>query len=160
MKRIYAAIGLLVSVSAALADSPHFIKSSGGIDGSGNYVATFKEVGLGNGAITYRLTAGTENFTFQCFTKSGGQPQGDPNGVSFSNDSSLTTLFPTHNGSITGSALLSPQKGDASCQGNGLKLCLVAVAYQNISITDTYNDITVALPDVIDQSLRKPDCTY
>src|SRR5712691_6288673 len=45
---------------------------------AGNYTASFKETGLANTPITYDLEA-TVAYTFQCFTKSGNNPQGAPN---------------------------------------------------------------------------------
>jgi hypothetical protein len=68
------------------ADSPHFVRGpTPEFDTStGDYCVSFKEVGLGNEPITYTLTVGVEEFTFQCFTRHGNTPQGDPNGQSFS----------------------------------------------------------------------------
>src|SRR4029453_18642942 len=108
-------------VTTGDADSPPFVRGpTPEFDTStGDYCVSFKEVGLGNEPITYTLTVGVEEFTFQCFTRHGNTPQGDPNGQSFSDQSVSTTITP-HNGSIRGSLCLTPMQGDADCQGHGL----------------------------------------
>jgi hypothetical protein len=122
-----------LAAGAALSDSPHFIKGpSASLDADGDYVVSFKEAGLGSTPVTYSLTADAVDFTWQCFTKSNNAPQGAPNHVSFSNDQARTTITP-HNGQITGSISLTPTADGASCQGGGLKLCLVAVDYGTVA---------------------------
>lgn len=154
------AISLAFVAVAASADSPHFVKGpTASLDGDGNYVVSFKEVGLGNQPITYSLTATEATFTFQCFNPAGNKPQGAPNGQSFSNISTFTTLDP-RNGQITGSITMSPQKGDASCQGNAMKLCLIAVDYKGVQFTEETTPIgPINMPDK-SMTLSKPDCSY
>jgi hypothetical protein len=145
-------LGLLLIVGIIKASSAHFLKATGIVDtGTGDYVASFKEAGLGSTPVTYELVATPVSFTFQCFTKSGHQPQGEPNSVSFSTLSSFTTLTP-RNGQITGSVSLSPELGGASCQGGGLQLFLTAVNYGipggTVTLTDTTNSVSVTLPTI------------
>src|ERR1700745_4262979 len=113
---------------------------------TGDLCVAFKEAGLGNTPITYTLTAGTETFTFQCFTRDGNEPQGDPNNVSFSAQSTSTTLTP-RNGQITGSICLTPQQDGADCQGGGLVLKLIAASYEDVVFCDSTNNICVSLGD-------------
>ena len=138
------------------ADSPHFIRGpTASLDSStGDYCVSFKEAGLGNNPITYTLTAGNETFTFQCFTRSNNTPQGDPNGQSFSNDSVSQTITP-HNGQITATICLDPQRGTAGCQGGGLVLKLIHVLYGNVVFCDVTNNICVNMP-TIDQDIVPP----
>jgi hypothetical protein len=129
------------------ADSPHFNKGPTAVYDSttGDLCVSFKESGLGNSPITYTITAGTEQFTFQCFTKKGNEPQGAPNGVSFSNDSNQNTITP-HNGTISSSLCLTPQQDGADCQGNGLVLKLTAATYTDVTFCDSTNNICVNFP--------------
>ena len=110
------------------ADNAHFIKGpTASLTNTVDYTVSFKEAGLGSSPVTYSLTLGSgSTFTFQCFTKGGNAPQGSPNGISASSLSTSTTVTP-RNGQVTASITMSPEKDGASCQGNGLKLCLVAV---------------------------------
>lgn len=147
-------IGLLTAVvamtiaSLAQAQSPHFVRGpTPNFDTStGDLCVSFKEAGLGNLPITYTLSVGTELFTFQCFTRHDNTPQGDPNGVSFSDQSVSTTITP-HNGQITGALCLDVQQGDAGCQGGGLVLKLIEANYSDIHFCDATNNICFDLGD-------------
>jgi hypothetical protein len=132
-----------LTATTALAQSPHFIKvSTPSIDTSnGNLTISFKESGLGSTPVTYTLAAGSgTTFTFQCFTKSGNNPQGAPNSISPSTLSQDTTITP-RNGQITASISLQVLQDGASCQGGGLVLKLIHVKYVDVSLTDTTDGI-------------------
>jgi len=151
---LFALATLATTMVWAGTGSPHFVGTPTGIlDTSGDYVASFKEAGLGNIPITYALTATTEKFTFQCFTKSGNMPQGSPNSVSFSGQTTFVTIQP-RNGQINGSVLLTPEQDGASCQGGGLVLFLIAVEYDGVTLTDTTDGITVSLPNLSASGLQ------
>jgi len=150
MKTILALTALLGLFSVTLrAQSPHFVKGpTASIDSqTGDYSVSFKEAGLGNEPVTFSLTAQTEHFTFQCFTKSHNTPNGAPNGVSFSNESTFVTLQP-RNGQITGSVSLSPMQDGADCQGNGLLLFLIAAAYDGVRFCDVTDNLCVDMPSL------------
>jgi hypothetical protein len=137
------------ALGTVFADSPHFIGApTAEFDSTnGDYCATFKEAGLGNLPITYTLTAGLEVFTFQCFTRSGNEPQGEPNNISFSNQSVQTTITP-HNGQTHGTLCLFPQQDGADCQGHGLVLRFIHALYQTVTICDSNNNVCATLPDL------------
>lgn len=146
-KRTLVAAATIAAVSAALATNPHFIRATGIVNNDGEYVASFKEAGLGtNQNIDYLLSAGSgTQFTYQCYTKSNNTPQGAPNNVFPSNLQTGGTFNSGQNGQITASLTLVPTP-DGDCQGNGLKLCLVFVSYQNVVLTDTTNGVSISLP--------------
>lgn len=141
-----AALGGLATTVRA--QNPHFLKASATLKGTGSYCVSFKEVGLGNSAITYQITADA-TFTYQCFTKSGNEPQGDPNSVSYSDLTAQTTLTP-RNGQITGTLCLDPRQDGAGCQGKGLELRLIGVSYENVTLCDTTTqpNVCVDLPNL------------
>jgi hypothetical protein len=140
---LVASIGFLTT---ARAQSPHFVRGPNAVfdTGSGDLCVNFKEAGLGNTPITYTLSVGTELFTFQCFTRHDNTPNGDPNGISLSDQSVQTTITP-RNGQITGSLCAEVQQGDADCQGGGLVLKLIAASYTDITFCDSTNNICVDL---------------
>jgi len=141
-------IALGFMATTVRAQSPHFIKGpTATLDtNTGEYCVSFKEAGLGSGPVTYTITAGTgTTFTYQCFTKSGNKPQGDPNSVSGSGDSTSTTITP-HNGTVSSTICLIPEQDGASCQGGGLSLRLVGTDYDNVTFTDGLGT-TVNIPD-------------
>jgi hypothetical protein len=154
------AISLAFAAAGASADSPHFVKGpTAALDGDGNYAVSFKEVGLGNQTITYSLTTTEATFTFQCFNPAGNKPQGDPNGQSFSYKSTFMSLDP-RNGQITGAIVMSPEKGSASCQGNSMKLCLIAVDYKGVQFTELNTPIgPITMPNM-SGTLAKPNCDW
>jgi hypothetical protein len=152
MKKLSILICTMIALTGFMATTvragAHFIKATATLDpNTGQYCVSFKEAGLGSTPVTYELTAGTENFTFQCFTRKGNTPEGDPNGVSISNDSTQATLTP-RNGQITASLCLTPDQDGASCQGHGLVLKLTAAEYINVTFCDITNSVCSAVPDL------------
>jgi hypothetical protein len=127
------------------AQSPHYITGPDASLDDNNYCVAFKEAGLGSGGVqvTYTVTADA-TFTFQCFTKKGNMPQGEPNSVSFSGLTGQTTLT-AHNGQITGEVCLVPQ-GAGRCRGKGLVNRLVGACYQNVTFSDTATGDTFDMP--------------
>ncbi len=151
MRRAIAAVAAVASVAMVLAtpawaDNPHFIKTSGTLNSGGDYIATWKEAGLGSNPVNYQLTANA-SFTYQCYTKSNNQPQGDPNSTSFSNYASPIATYSPRNGSISGSIMLEATSQGAGCQGGGLKLCLTAVSYTNVVLHDLDTPLDTSLPN-------------
>ena len=141
-------LGATVVAAGTAWAAAHFLKATGGIDAqTGDYTASFKEAGLGNTPITYDLSATTQ-YTFQCFTKKGNNPQGAPNAGGPSSANTQTTLTP-RNGQITGTLTLDVvyPPPTASCQGNGLRLCLTAASYSSVILTDMTNNVSTPLPD-------------
>jgi hypothetical protein len=141
------AFATVALATVALAQNAHFIQATGVINADGEYVASWKEAGLGsNQNISYTLSAGSgTQFSYQCYTRNDNTPQGAPNNVFPSNLQTSGTFSSGKNGQITGSLILVPQP-TADCQGQGLKLCLVSVSYQNVVLTDTTTPTSVNLP--------------
>jgi len=136
-------IALGFMATTVRAQSPHFIKGpTATLDtNTGEYCVSFKEAGLGSGPVTYTITAGTgTTFTYQCFTKSSNNPQGSPNSVSGSGDSTSTTITP-HNGTVSSTICLIPEQDGASCQGGGLSLRLVGTDYDNVTFSDGLGNV-------------------
>ena len=129
------------------ADSPHFVGAQTFSFNSvtGDYSVSFKEAGLGSTPVTYTLAAGAgTTFTYQCFTKSNNTPQGSPNSVSGSGDSTSTTITP-HNGTVSATICLTPEQDGASCQGHGLALKLIGTDYDNVTFSDGLgNNVAIA----------------
>ena len=159
MKKLIILSCTMIALSSFMATTgwagPHFVKGpTASLDtNTGEYCVSFKESGLGSTPVTYTLAAGTGTlFTYQCFTKSNNTPQGSPNSVSGSGDSTSTTITP-HNGTVSSTICLIPEQGGASCQGGGLVLRLVGTDYDNVTFTDGLGT-TVNIPD----ACFGPDC--
>ena len=152
MKKLIILSCTMIALSSFMATTgwagPHFVKGpTASLDtNTGEYCVSFKESGLGSTPVTYTLAAGTGTlFTYQCFTKSNNTPQGSPNSVSGSGDSTSTTITP-HNGTVSATICLIPQQDGASCQGGGLVLRLIGADYDNVTFTDGLGT-TVNIPD-------------
>jgi hypothetical protein len=142
---LLAAVAVTAIAGVAYATSPHFVSATGSVSNTtGDLTVSFKEAGLGNNQlIDYLLHANSESFTWQCFTKSGNKPQGSPQGPFPFTNAEVTGSFSSgKNGNVTGSLTLEAQLGNASCQGGGLKLCLIDAEYDGVQLTDTTNGIT------------------
>lgn len=158
LKTLAALAACGVMSAAAFAGSPHFIKGpSASINSDGDYIVSFKEVGLGNIAITYSITAEEVIYTFQCYNPSGNTPMGDPNGVSLADVSSFTTIAP-RNGQISGSVMLSPTSEGASCQGKSMKLCLVAASYSGVVFKEETTPLGPYSMPNLQVTLNRPNC--
>lgn len=153
----------LALASSAWAQNPHFVRATGTLNADGEYVASFKEAGLGtNQTINYLLSAGSgTQFTYQCYTRSNNTPNGAPNNVFPSNLQTGGTFNSGKNGQVTASLTLVPSPTQ-DCQGGGLKLCLVAVSYQNVTLQDVTNQVSVNLParsdTYVDPNGRPTNC--
>jgi hypothetical protein len=147
----FTALLMAVGLSAAYADSPHFLFANSSISSStGALRVDFKEVGLGNTVTTEQvtLTVDTATADYQCWNNGGHHPKaGNKETVS----TSLTTTgnFPVRNGQTTGSIFAGPpDQGDFACP-SGQNLFLMEVTYSGITVTGSAGDSLGATPDPI-----------
>src|SRR5262245_65170414 len=136
--------GLVFCATPALAVNAHFINASATLNSDGSLTALFKEAGLGtNQLIDYALTAdGTA--TYVCVNKGGSNPSAQ-NKTTVNGPVSATDEFNSgKNGNVTGSLTVSPPPSNISCP-KGQTLQVASVAYANVTLTDTTNNIAVSL---------------
>src|SRR5215203_180692 len=137
---------LLLAVTAlpALAVSPHFINASGTINANGSLTVSFKEAGLGtNQNIDYVLTADA-TATYVCVNRGGANPSAQ-NKTTVSGPVTASGTFASgRNGNVTASLTVSPPPSDISCPP-GQSLELAQVTYTNVTLTDTTNDVSIAI---------------
>jgi hypothetical protein len=136
----------VLAAPAALAVSPHFISASGTLNADGTLTVNFKEAGLGtNQLISYELTAdGTA--TYVCVNKGGANPSAQ-NKTTVNGPVTATGTFSSgKNGNVTASLTVSPPPSDITCP-NGQTLQLASVSYSNAILTDTTNDVSIAVGD-------------
>jgi len=152
MRRVGIALLLALSVSAAFADSPHFISASASVDTAGNLVATFKEAGLGTTVKTETITLSADaSATYACINGGGNHPKAT-NKETKSGPVSGSGKFPVRNGQTTGSISVGPPgPGDFSCP-SGQKLVLVLVSYTNVTLTGLAGD-TANIPGTFSRCL-------
>ena len=105
-----------LTVPAAFADSPHYLKGPTVTVEGNSLTVSWKATGLGNTATSadFSLT-GTANVSSQCFTKSGNPVNGVPKQETV--DVNVSGNFDVRNGQTTGSLTVSPLS-TLTCTGN------------------------------------------
>jgi len=147
---ISAFAAVVMSATAALADSPHFQFATNSIDTSTGALNTaFKEVGLGTGTTSVNITIKADaTATYQCYNKAGNKPQGVPKTFGPSGVAG-TINFPVRNGQTTGTAVAGPLGPSGFTCPSGQLRFLDAVSYSNTFITDEFGNTLHATPDPI-----------
>jgi hypothetical protein len=164
LRTLLAAAAVTAIAGVAYGDSPHFLSATssvGGDDGL-NYLATFKEAGLGT-TITdaqYSLSL-TMTVEYQCFNHGGNIPQGQPFTVGPVKGGG-TGSFPVRNGSAHGT-IDAEEPGipaGTKCTGNG-KFCAVGYSYTGAVLTDlTEGDSTDVPAQMAGVDFTNPPTPY
>jgi hypothetical protein len=121
----------------------HFQSATASLSGA-NLVASFREVGLGEGNVTVTLTASaTAEYACQ---NNGGQFPNDPRKQSVSGPVSATGTFPvSKNGHVEGTLSVSAPASTLVCP-NGQHVVMVSVSYTNVSLMDVTNQVSANVP--------------
>jgi hypothetical protein len=139
-------IALAVLAVPALAQNEHFIRASGALNANGSLTVNFKEAGLGtNQNIDYALTADA-TATYVCVNRGGANPSAQ-NKTTVAGPVIATGTFNSgKNGQVTASLTVNPPPSDISCPP-GQSLELASVSYTNVVLTDTTNNVSIAVGD-------------
>jgi hypothetical protein len=148
---IAASIALVVLVAgSALAGPPqtsgaHFMSATGSVNASGALVVAFDEAGVGTSSITYSLNADA-TAVYACINGGNNHPKA-ANKETINGDVTGGATFEPKHGRVTGSVSAGPiSAGSFSCP-SGQRLVLASVSYTNIVLTDTQNNVSVAIAD-------------
>jgi hypothetical protein len=151
MRRVAAALVMSLALmammaTAAFAQNEHFVRASGSLNNDGSLTVSFKEAGLGtNQNIDYALTADA-TATYVCVNRGGANPSAQ-NKTTVAGPVIATGTFNSgKNGQVTASLTVSPPPSDISCPP-GQSLELASVTYTNVVLTDTTNNVSIALGD-------------
>lgn len=141
---VAALLTLALSVSAAFAESPHFINASARLSGA-NLVVSFKEAGLGNNQLINYVASADATAVYVCVNNGGGNPSAK-NKTTVSGPVSASGTFSSgKNGTISQSLTINPPSaGSFSCP-SGQDLELASVSYTNVAISDTTNGVTESI---------------
>ncbi len=145
----------MLSVPAALADSPHFLFADSSINSNtGALDVAFKEAGLGTTTTSEKvtLTVDTATAVYQCFNNGGNHPKaGNKETVSTSLVASNT--FPVRNGATKGTISVGPPSPGTFACPSGQTLYLQSIEYSGITVTGSTGDFLGATPDPISNDL-------
>ena len=153
---ISAVAAVVMTATAALADSPHFISATNSIDTStGALVTSFKDAGLGTGTTSVGITLSADaTATYQCYNKAGNKPQGVPKSAGPSAVVGSGN-FPVRHGQTTGTVSAGPVPSPISCP-SGQRLFLESVTYTDTFVSDATGNTFHATPDPITATLHIP----
>ncbi len=131
---LLAMLMLVLAVSAAFAENPHFIGTptctksvSTGLTCSG------KAAGLGNGPTAAFLTADSVTATYECVDKGGNVAPGQP--IVTQNVTGPTQTITPHNGQITFSPNIpapTPPSAKTECPNGNWSVRLTSLTYTNV----------------------------
>ncbi len=148
---ISAVLGVLLTATSALADSPHFLFANNSVSSTtGALTTSFKDAGLGTGTTSIEITLSVTTATavYQCFNNGGNHPKAG-NKETVSTSLSKAEPFAVRNGQTTGSiAVGPPSPGSFSCP-SGQSLFLQSVTYAGITVSDATGNTLGATPDPI-----------
>ena len=135
------------AASVALAQNPHFISSSAtGPAANGNLTVNFKIAGLGDNETIIVTASADATATYVCVNRGGANPSAQ-NKTTVSGPVIATGTFASgKNGNVTASLTVQPPPSDISCP-RGQTLELASVSYTNVVLTDTTNDVSIAVGD-------------
>jgi hypothetical protein len=140
-----------VTATAALADSPHFIKTPQASlnTTTGELTVSFKAAGLGNVPSADFTLSADATAVYGCFNNGSNHPQATnkegPTAVSTSG------TFPVRNGQTTGSLTLEPLPNSSlSCPGNQ-EVRLISVSYENVTLSG--QGLSYTFPDTFSVTL-------
>jgi hypothetical protein len=139
---------LIITASAALAGSPHFIKSqtSGSLQGNDSLLVTFKEAGLESGSTSTITVTATGTADYECINGGGTNPKADNKDTVSSELSASGEFSATKNGNVVGSLTLQPPgPGSFSCPPGQTLSGPTNVSYANVVITDEDTGASLAL---------------
>ena len=142
MLTICLAVVACFTATAALAQSPHFIKTSASIQNNGALNVSFKEAGLGSNVNINYLASADGTATYGCINGGGNHPKATNKETVNGPVSAGGTFSSGQNGTISQSLTIAPPPpGSFSCPG-GQRLLLGTVSYSNVSIADTTNSVS------------------
>ena len=137
---------LVLTVSSVFAVAAKFHDVSSSVNGDGALVVSWDERGVGEGDISYTLTADATAL-WACFNRGGKNPAAQ-NKRSVEGDVAAAGDFASKNGRVQGTLVSGPlDPGDFSCP-SGQVMRLASVSYTNIVLTDVTNDSTTTAPNV------------
>lgn len=146
---------LMVVASPALAGSAKFHSATSSVNSSGALVVNWDQRGVGEGDITYTLTADATAL-YACINRGGHNPDA-ANKQSFEGDVAGGGSFQAKNGRVQGTLTAGPlQAPEFTCPG-GQRRVLASVSYTNIVLTDTTNNVSTNVPDASRVLVAIPD---
>jgi hypothetical protein len=146
---IVVALAALASASTAGATSgAHFFNVASSVNDSGALLVTYDEAGVGNATVNYTIDITDASAVYACINGGGNHPKA-ANKETVSSGLTVGFSIDPKNGRVTGatSPPIGPQPVGAFACPSGQTLVLASVSYTGITLTDTTNGVSTAVPD-------------
>ena len=138
-------VTLLFGSSAALAQAAKFHSATSSVNNDGALVVNWDQRGVGEGDITYTLTADATAL-YACINRGGKNPSA-ANKQSFEGAVAGGGTFEAKNGRVLGTLTAGPLAAPQFTCPSGQRRVLASVTYTNIVLTDTTNGVSTDVPD-------------
>ncbi len=144
----FAAALLMLTAAAFATSGAHFFNVGSSVNDAGALVVSYDEAGVGNATVNYTIDITNASAVYACINGGGNHPKA-ANKETVS--SGLTVGFSRDpvNGRVTGatSPPIGPQPVGSFACPSGQTLVLASVSYTGITLTDTTNNVSTAVPD-------------
>lgn len=141
-----ATLAVFFAAGPASADTGHFHSATSAVDSSGALVVSWDERGLGNGDVSYTLSADA-TAVYACINGGGNHPQASNKETVSGPVTASGTFAADKNGRVVASLTAGPPGPGAFSCPNGQRLVLASVSYTNIVLTDTTNGVSINVAD-------------
>lgn len=142
------AVAVMIASPANATSGAHFFHVSSSVNDAGSLLVGYDEAGVGNSTVNYTINVTDASAVYACINGGGNHPKAANKETV---NSSLAVSFSRDpvNGRVTGttSPPVGPvDKGNFNCP-SGQTLVLASVSYSGITLTDTTNNVSTAVPD-------------
>jgi hypothetical protein len=143
---VLAMVGLTTQSALGATSGAHFFSATASVNDGGALVVSWDETGLGNEDINYTLSADS-TATYACINNGGNHPKA-ANKETVAGSVSTGGSFKAKNGRVQGELAAGPLSDPAFTCPSGQTRILAKVTYTNIVLTDTSNNVSIAIADV------------
>ncbi len=144
----FATAGILLTAAAFATSGAHFFNVSSSVNDNGALVVSYDEAGVGNATVDYTIHIDTASAVYACINGGGNHPKA-ANKETVSGGLTVGFSKDPTNGRVTGatSPPIGPQPVGSFACPSGQTLVLASVSYTGITLTDTTNNVSTAVPD-------------
>ena len=153
LKAIVVAIAVAVAAlaftsTAGATSGAHFFNVTSTVNADGALLVNYDESGVGNATVNYTIHIDNASAVYACINGGGNHPKA-ANKETVSGGLTVGFSIDPKNGRVTGatSPPIGPQPVGAFSCPSGQALVLASVSYTGITLTDTTNGVSTAVPD-------------
>jgi hypothetical protein len=145
---VAAALTLTAAGAFGATSGAHFFNVASSVTDAGSLIVSYDEAGVGNATVNYTINIDNASATYACINGGGNHPKAT-NKETVSGGLTIGFSVDPKNGRVTNatSPPIGPQSQGSFVCPSGQQLVLASVSYTGITLTDTTNGISTAVPD-------------